>query len=60
LLDEATSALDAITEQKVLNNLKALEGITLFIVTHKKAAEKVCNCKIEVKGGKFTLLPIEK
>lgn len=60
LLDEATSALDAITEQKVLNNLKALEGITLFIVTHKKAAEKVCNCKIEVKGGKFTLLSIDK
>ena len=49
LLDEATSALDEQTERKVLDNLKTIEGITLIIVTHKKAALSICNKNIQIK-----------
>ena len=54
LLDEATSALDKDTEKKVLSNFKSLSDVTIIIVTHKRAAEEVCNRKIHVKDGKFT------
>lgn len=50
LLDEATSALDETTESNLLNNLKEIEGITLIIISHKKAAEKICNRKIKVSS----------
>lgn len=53
LLDEATSALDEQTEKKVLNNLKTLQGITLIIVTHKKAALEICNRNIQIKQKKI-------
>ncbi|MBE7086876.1 MAG: ABC transporter ATP-binding protein [Clostridiales bacterium] len=43
LLDEATSALDEQTELKLLSNLKALDGVTLVIISHKKAALDICN-----------------
>lgn len=49
LLDEATSALDEQTERKVLDNLKTIEGITLIIVTHKKAALSICDKNIQIK-----------
>ncbi len=52
LLDEATSALDEDTERKVLDNLSGLEGVTLVIVSHKKAAERICNKKIKIKDKK--------
>ena len=38
LLDEATSALDNETEKKMLENIKALQGKTCLIVTHREAA----------------------
>lgn len=50
LLDEATSALDEATESNLLNNLKELKDITLIIISHKKAAEKICNRKIKVSS----------
>ena len=53
LLDEATSALDEQTEVKVLNNLKQIDGITLILITHKKAAANICNRKLELKGKKI-------
>lgn len=53
LLDESTSALDEETERKVLDNLKGIEGITLIIISHKKAAAKICNRRIKVKEKKF-------
>jgi ATP-binding cassette subfamily B protein len=53
LLDESTSALDEETERKVLDNLKTLKEITLIIISHKKAAAKICNRKIKVRDKKF-------
>lgn len=58
LLDESTSALDEETERKVLDNLKALKDITLIIISHKKAAAKICNRKIKVKEKRFAEEPI--
>ena len=43
LLDEATSALDEATEEAVLRNLRELKDITCIIVSHKRAALRVCN-----------------
>ena len=43
LLDEATSALDEITEAKVLENISNLKEKTCIIITHRKAALKICN-----------------
>ncbi len=53
LLDEATSALDESTEHKLLQNLKALDGVTLIIISHKKAALDICNKRVEIKNKKI-------
>ena len=53
LLDEATSALDEETEEKVLKNLKGINGITLIIISHKQAAKKICNRYIEIKNRRI-------
>ena len=50
LLDEATSALDESTEKALLDSLKAMEGVTLMIVTHKKAALGICNRRLLVEN----------
>ncbi len=43
LLDESTSALDDLTEQRLLQNLRALTDKTVVIVTHRKAALSICD-----------------
>ncbi len=43
ILDEATSALDNETEERLLHNLKQLTDKTVFIVTHRMEALKICN-----------------
>lgn len=43
LLDEATSALDEDTEANLLTNLRSLKDITCIIISHKKAAERICD-----------------
>ena len=53
LLDEATSALDEDTERRVLDNLKTIDGVTLIIVSHKKAAANICNRRVSVVKGKI-------
>lgn len=50
LLDEATSALDETTERKVLDNFRKIDGITLVIVSHKKAALSICNRHIVIQN----------
>ena len=55
ILDEVTSALDSDTESKLLNNLKQLTDKTVFIVTHRPEALKICNRRIEfTKEGIIT------
>ncbi len=53
LLDEATSALDENTEKIVLDNLKNIEGATIIIVSHKKAALEICDKNIQIKDKKI-------
>ncbi len=53
LLDEATSALDEATEERVLNNIRTISGITCVIVSHKKAALSVCDTEIRIENKKF-------
>ena len=43
LLDESTSALDDLTEQRLLQNLRAMTDMTVVIVTHRKAALGICD-----------------
>lgn len=43
LLDESTSALDEVTEQRLLQNLRAMTDMTVVIVTHRKAALRICD-----------------
>ena len=43
LLDESTSALDDGTEQRLLQNLRAMTDKTVVIVTHRKAALSICD-----------------
>ena len=43
LLDEATSALDEATEAQLLKNLREMKDVTCIIISHKKAAEQICD-----------------
>ncbi len=43
LLDEATSALDEETESRLLRNLRSMTDKTVIIVTHRRAALKICD-----------------
>ncbi len=52
IMDEATSALDADTEEKVMNNIKAL-GITAVIVAHRCSAISDCDEIIVMDRGKI-------
>lgn len=54
ILDEATSALDTETEKQLLDNLKKLTNTTVFIVTHRPEALKICNKQFEFEDRKVT------
>ncbi|MBQ9844413.1 MAG: ABC transporter ATP-binding protein [Oscillospiraceae bacterium] len=60
LLDECTSALDALTEQKVLQRLRALPNRTCIAVTHREAAIALCDWRLQVGGGKIHAIPNEE
>lgn len=51
LLDEATSALDEQTESRLLENIAAMDGKTVLIVTHRPAALKICGNQLTLKNG---------
>ena len=53
LLDEATSALDEETEQRVLTRIKSLKNRTCIMVTHRPAAVKLCDYRLEITGMKI-------
>ena len=47
LLDEATSSLDAVTEKRLLENLRTMTDKTVVIVTHRPAALSICDRVLE-------------
>ncbi len=51
LLDEATSALDEQTEMRLLENIAAMDGKTVLIVTHRPAALKICGKQLTLNDG---------
>lgn len=52
LLDECTSALDNRTEKEILRRLNELKNKTFIAVTHRPAAEEICNRKLQMGNGK--------
>ena len=55
LLDEATSALDEETEARLLRNLRELDDITCIIISHKKAAEEICDKIVTIRDKKIVV-----
>lgn len=55
LLDECTSALDGETEALVLQRLRELKSKTCIAVTHRPAAENICDGLIQMDSGKIIL-----
>ena len=56
LLDEATSALDEETELQLLNNIKSLKDKTCILISHKKAANQICNKEVRIIDRKITVI----
>lgn len=56
LLDECTSALDEETEAELLQNIAGLRDRTCLIVTHRKAALRICDYRIHIADGKVSVL----
>lgn len=54
LMDEPTSALDAQTEKRVLEQLRALPGRTIILVSHKEAAYSLCDVELRIDHGSIT------
>jgi ATP-binding cassette subfamily B protein len=50
LLDEASSALDEDTEKRLLLNLRAMQGKTCLIVSHRRAPLAICNKEIRIEN----------
>ena len=60
LLDEATSALDEDTEAKLLTNLRGLKDITCVIISHKKAAENICDRIVTISDKRIVVKASDK
>lgn len=58
LLDESTSALDEETEARLLHNIALLEHKTCLIVTHRKAAMKICDYEIHIANAQANRLEL--
>lgn len=54
LLDESTSALDEETEARLLHNISLMKDKTCLIVTHRKAAMKICDYGIHIENAKVS------
>ena len=52
ILDEATSALDAVTERRIMDNIKEL-GITTVIVAHRLSTVRGCDRIIVLEHGRI-------
>ncbi len=59
VLDDSTSALDAVTEQKILHNVRSYgtdpaRAITLFIVASKPSTARFADRVVVLEGGRIT------
>ncbi len=50
LLDEATSALDESTEKRLLSNLRAMQGKTCLIISHRPGPLSICNKELHLEN----------
>lgn len=55
VLDECSSALDEATEERLLQNLRAMTDKTVVIITHRPAALQICD-RIWKVDGKATVI----
>ncbi len=60
LLDEATSALDEGTEIRLLENIKKLTDKTCILISHKKAANEMCNKEVRIVDGKIMVYDLDE
>ena len=58
ILDEATSALDAKTELRLLENIEKLKNKTCILISHKKAAYKVCDKEVRIEDKRIIVKEI--
>ena len=58
ILDEATSALDEATEIRLLRNIENLKNKTGILISHKKAANEVCNKEVRIEDKKIIVKEI--
>ncbi|MCH5298421.1 MAG: ABC transporter ATP-binding protein [Ruminococcus sp.] len=58
ILDEATSALDEATEIRLLQNIETLQNKTCILISHKKAANTVCNKEVRIENKKIEIKDI--
>jgi ATP-binding cassette subfamily B protein len=58
LLDESTSALDEQTEQRLLENLRAMTDKTVLVVTHRPAILSICDRQVEM--GENGVVSVQK
>ena len=58
ILDEATSALDEATEIRLLRNIENLKNKTCILISHKKAANEVCNKEVRIEDKKIIVKEI--
>ena len=53
ILDDCTSALDAATESKVLSGLRAMNGITVFLISQRISAVRQADKILCLENGKI-------
>ena len=58
ILDEATSALDEATEIRLLRNIESFKNKTCILISHKKAANEVCNREVRIEDKKIIVRDI--
>ena len=56
LFDEATSALDGETEERLLQNVKAMKDRTCILVTHRPAALAIADSILDIQDGKVKIV----